>query len=87
MDSPRLQLVLLLNLSVTPRSVVSVSQLGCVYDLSITGDLCVLSPSDKSPQGPREQRDWLRGQHTRGEAGGGCINRVVTYVSAGFAAN
>lgn len=34
----------------------------CVFDLSMTVNLCVLSPSDKSLQRPREQLDWLRGE-------------------------
>lgn len=48
--------------------IVSVSQPGCVcvcvYDLCVTGDLCVLSLSDKSLQRPRKQRDWLRVEPT-----------------------
>lgn len=35
----------------------------CVNDLPITGDLSVLSPSDKSLQRPREQEDWQRAEH------------------------
>lgn len=47
--------------SVSQLPVVSVRQAGCVYDLCVTADLCVLSLLDKSLQRPREQRDWLGG--------------------------